>query len=328
MPRTWLDGLSPGEEPDPPIDTEDVVDDLIEQVLVDRRGGDLRRPGQPRRLRSDRATAALVGAARPSKCRRNQSRRGLGREVERAGLLEQVRRSGHDLDLVLAPQLRGGLPVEPEDDVVVAADDQQRRRSDRAEARSGQVGSTAAGDDRGDVGVGLGGGPQRRRRTGARPEVADREVGERRPGRGPSGSPRPGGSARRSTSNTFARSSSSAGVSRSKRSVPMPASLSDARRRSGCGGCGGCSRCRGRRSPGPAGPPAPRRGRSRATAPAGISTSALRTGGSAGSGSAAAGPGGRATGPAQEVEHGVVGDLGEVVVELAHGHEARRGARG
>ena len=33
MPRTWLDGLSPGEGPDPSIDTEDVVDDLIEQVL-------------------------------------------------------------------------------------------------------------------------------------------------------------------------------------------------------------------------------------------------------------------------------------------------------
>jgi peptide subunit release factor 1 (eRF1) len=33
MPRTWLDGLSPGDEPDPSIDTEDVVDDLIEQVL-------------------------------------------------------------------------------------------------------------------------------------------------------------------------------------------------------------------------------------------------------------------------------------------------------
>jgi hypothetical protein len=33
MPRTWLDGLSPGEEADPQIDTEDVVDDLIEAVL-------------------------------------------------------------------------------------------------------------------------------------------------------------------------------------------------------------------------------------------------------------------------------------------------------
>lgn len=39
MPRTWLDGLSPGEEADPRIDTEDMVDDVIEQVLLT--GGDV-----------------------------------------------------------------------------------------------------------------------------------------------------------------------------------------------------------------------------------------------------------------------------------------------
>lgn len=39
MPRTWLDGLSPGEEPDPRIETEDMVDDVIEQVLS--KGGEV-----------------------------------------------------------------------------------------------------------------------------------------------------------------------------------------------------------------------------------------------------------------------------------------------
>lgn len=34
MPRTWLDGLSPGDEADPQLDTEDVIDDLIERVLL------------------------------------------------------------------------------------------------------------------------------------------------------------------------------------------------------------------------------------------------------------------------------------------------------
>lgn len=33
MPRTWLDGLAPGDDPDPSLDTEDVVDDLLEEVL-------------------------------------------------------------------------------------------------------------------------------------------------------------------------------------------------------------------------------------------------------------------------------------------------------
>jgi hypothetical protein len=39
MPRRWVDGLLPTDEPDPQITTEDVVDDLIEQVLL--AGGDV-----------------------------------------------------------------------------------------------------------------------------------------------------------------------------------------------------------------------------------------------------------------------------------------------
>jgi hypothetical protein len=34
LPWTWVDGLSPGDEADPLIDTEDMVDDVIEQVLL------------------------------------------------------------------------------------------------------------------------------------------------------------------------------------------------------------------------------------------------------------------------------------------------------
>lgn len=39
MPRTWADGLVANEEADPQLDTEDMVDDVIEQVL--RSGGEV-----------------------------------------------------------------------------------------------------------------------------------------------------------------------------------------------------------------------------------------------------------------------------------------------
>jgi len=45
--------------------------------------------------------------------------------VERARFFEQVRRAGHDHDLVGASKLRGSVLIQLEDDPISPADDQQ-----------------------------------------------------------------------------------------------------------------------------------------------------------------------------------------------------------
>lgn len=55
------------------------------------------------------------------------------------GLLEQVRGSGHDLQLIRTPEQRPGSPIQLPDDPILAPDDQQRRGTDLGEAMSSEV---------------------------------------------------------------------------------------------------------------------------------------------------------------------------------------------
>lgn len=82
-----------------------------------------------------------------------------GGRGQRARLLEQVGRAGHDLQAVLAAQAGLSLAVEVEHHVVLPADDEQRRRGYGGEPARGKIGTPAAGDHRGDSGAGLRGGP-------------------------------------------------------------------------------------------------------------------------------------------------------------------------
>ena len=123
-----------------------------------------------------------VAPRRPSpsrNVRRTSRRRGRGR-AEGSGLLEEVSRTGNDLDAVLAEQAIGRALVELEHDVVLPADDQQGRRLDRPEAPCGEVRASAPRDDRADPGSRRGRCPQRGSRARARTEESDRQPGDGR----------------------------------------------------------------------------------------------------------------------------------------------------
>ena len=108
--------------------------------------------------------------------------------VEGSGLLEQMRRIGHDVELLVAAQAQHRLLVERDDLRVEAADDEQCRRSDILECGTGQVRPAAARHH------GRGAVLRRARRhqrcaaAGAGAEVADRQRGrvglQLRPGGG------------------------------------------------------------------------------------------------------------------------------------------------
>ena len=117
-------------------------------------------------------------APAPARWRVNHARARCGDLLERARLLEQVRRPGDDLEARRAGHLREGVPVEPEDDVVVAAHEEQRRRGHERERLAGHVRAPAARDDGGDVPRRDRGGPQRRRRARAGAEVAHAQAGQ------------------------------------------------------------------------------------------------------------------------------------------------------
>ena len=68
----------------------------------------------------------------------------LGRHLQRARLLEEMRSTRHDTQARLAPHLGLRFTVELEHQRVVAPDDQQRGRLDVAEPRRCEVGTTAA----------------------------------------------------------------------------------------------------------------------------------------------------------------------------------------
>ena len=94
--------------------------------------------------------------------------------LERAGLLEQVGGTGHDGQPGLAPHPGLRPPVELQHHGVPATDHQQGRRPYLAQSRRRQIGAAPAADHRGHLRV-VSGGPQRRRRAGAGPEVPDRQ---------------------------------------------------------------------------------------------------------------------------------------------------------
>src|SRR5215208_113991 len=99
----------------------------------------------------------------------------VGDYLERARLLEEVRRAGDDLDLVLTPHMAGCVTVHLEHSLVASAHDQERGRADRVEAGASQVGPAATRHDRPHGRVGLGCRPQRRTRARAGAEEADRK---------------------------------------------------------------------------------------------------------------------------------------------------------
>jgi hypothetical protein len=55
-----------------------------------------------------------------------------------------VRRAGHDLELMLAAQVAGRLPIELDHDIVPATDDQQGRGANLPETLPGEVGTPPA----------------------------------------------------------------------------------------------------------------------------------------------------------------------------------------
>src|SRR5437763_1098028 len=96
-------------------------------------------------------------------------------DLQRAGLFEEMRRAGDNLELLLSPQHRERLAVETKDHVVGSSYDQERRRAHLDEQLSGEVGPSAARNHRRDA-IGLAcGGHQSRRCARTRPEQADRK---------------------------------------------------------------------------------------------------------------------------------------------------------
>jgi len=108
----------------------------------------------------------------------DEPRRGeLGDLLERARLLEEMRRARDDGELVLAAQEGRGLAVELENGLIVASDDEERGRTDEPQARRGHVGPAAARDDGSDFPRQLRSRPEGGGSSGARAEVAGRQVG-------------------------------------------------------------------------------------------------------------------------------------------------------
>src|SRR6185437_16521928 len=96
--------------------------------------------------------------------------------AEGSRLLEQVTRAGNDGEPALAFQPRQGLLIEVEDYLVRAARDEQGRRTDHGQTAAYQVRAPAQGHDGRDRQPRrTRGGYQRGGRTGADPEVADRD---------------------------------------------------------------------------------------------------------------------------------------------------------
>ena len=73
--------------------------------------------------------------------------RRLDHRLQRPGLLEKMRRSGHDIEAFLALQQTQRAAIEVENVMVQPSDDQQRRRLDMSKGLSGEVGAASARDD-------------------------------------------------------------------------------------------------------------------------------------------------------------------------------------
>lgn len=96
--------------------------------------------------------------------------------LQRAGLLEKVRRAGHDFETRLAGHESERFTVKFEHVPILTADKQQRRRPDAWQGRAGEVRAPATRDDGGDcVGL-LGGRDQSRCGSGARAKQPKRKA--------------------------------------------------------------------------------------------------------------------------------------------------------
>jgi hypothetical protein len=62
---------------------------------------------------------------------------------ERAGLFEEMRRTGHDYKTFRAGEKSVGRPIHLDDRLVVSTDNQQSRRGDRRQIGFGQIWSAA-----------------------------------------------------------------------------------------------------------------------------------------------------------------------------------------
>ena len=100
----------------------------------------------------------------------------LSHAFERSRFLEQVRRSGHDLQLAEASERRLRLAIPLKDRPVVPAHDQQRRRRHFGEPGRSEVGPATTGDDRSYLPPELSGSHQGRSGPGARSEEPHPEV--------------------------------------------------------------------------------------------------------------------------------------------------------
>src|SRR5512133_1254261 len=98
--------------------------------------------------------------------------------VEGPGLLEQVSGAEDDLQARLAAQPPLREAVEAQDLGVAAADDEQRGGSDACQHVAGEVGASAARDDRANALRALGGRDERGGRACAGPEAADWQAPE------------------------------------------------------------------------------------------------------------------------------------------------------
>lgn len=96
--------------------------------------------------------------------------------LERASFLEQVGGSGHDLDLVFCFKQGGGLAVEVDHRLIASADDQEGGRLDARQELACQIGPATTGDNGRDRPWPKGRRNQRRGRTRARAEEADRQL--------------------------------------------------------------------------------------------------------------------------------------------------------
>ncbi len=108
---------------------------------------------------------------------REPSRRERDDLVERARLLEQMRRAGNDLQARRTGELGHGAAVQLDHDGVALPDDQQRRRQNAGEGIRREIRPAAPRDDGGDQLRPSRGRGQRRGRARAGPEEPNREIG-------------------------------------------------------------------------------------------------------------------------------------------------------
>jgi hypothetical protein len=108
----------------------------------------------------------------------------IGRQArdsfERAGFSKEVRRAGHDFQLLFAAKFRKRFLVQPDHRVIVSTHDQQCRRLHTQQRITREIGPSAARDHGIDALPNLGGSHQRGATAGARSKIADTESADRK----------------------------------------------------------------------------------------------------------------------------------------------------